>query len=329
LKQHPTTPFLQFNRGFAVDVRNGEVLPWRSRSSPFYTHVYGEEIRHLDVWAEPNHTTVRRAATVLGSGHFLVSLHRSNTSTSRAHAAGGALPVERSRTIAGQFGIGGARRMEELAATARLPVRWESRWRQLGLELAPFATEVGAGEDGAPLSLSALALLHLACEMTAARRVAVIDDVVAAVAVRSRGMATCDLLVFTPAGAAAVRDALPPSLAVYAAWRTTPAEPYAYDVAYLDLRHAGPDPNPLRAALGAIVVTGLLVIAGVDPVRPGDLLRTTLEGMIVDRYPEIEARAQDPSGTTCWLLGRPLTSAIQPRHQLPTVAGATLARKRW
>ena len=61
LKQRPTTPFLQFNSGFAVDVRGGDVLPWRSRSSPFYTHVYGEEIRHLRTWSEPNHTAVARA----------------------------------------------------------------------------------------------------------------------------------------------------------------------------------------------------------------------------------------------------------------------------
>jgi hypothetical protein len=308
LKQRPTTRFLQFNRGFALDVRTGEVLPWRSRSSPFYTHVYGEEIRRLNVWNEPSHTTVARSATVLGSGHFLVSLHQSNTSTTRANAAGGALPSERARAIAGQFGIGGDRRMDELAATTRLPVRWEQRWGVLQLELAPLMNQVNACLDERPLSLIAVALLQLACEMTAARRVAVIDDVPAAVALRSRGVATCDLFVSRPARVTAVRDALPPSLAAHATGRAAAPERCAYDVVYVDLRRIGSDSKPLRSALGAIAVTGLLVIAGVDPVDGGDILRTTLAGVIVDRYPEIEARAADASGKTCWLLGRALTS---------------------
>jgi hypothetical protein len=308
LKQRPTTPFLQFNRGFALDVRTGDVLPWRSRSSPFYTHVYGEEVRRLEVWEEPNHTTVAQSATTLGAGHFLVSLHRSNTSTTRKHAAGGALPAERSRSIAGQFGIGGERRMDELAGTTRLPVRWRPRWRELQLELAPLVNEMNARMGEVAVSVTAVALLQLACEMTAARRVAVIDDVFAAVAVRSRNVATCDLFVSTPASVPAVRHALPPTLAAYAASSTQDAEPHAYDVAYVNLRCARPDPKVLRSALDAIVVTGLLIIAGVDAVRWGSVLGAALEGLVVDRYPEMEVLATDASGTTCWLLGRPLRS---------------------
>ena len=308
LKQRPTTPFLQFNQGFALDVSNGEVLPWHSRSSPFYTHVYGEEIRRLGVWDEPNHTTVARSATVLGSGHFLVSLHSSNTSTTRAHASGAALPTERSMTIAAQFGIGGRRGMDDLAATSRVPVKWEFRWQQLHRELRVLVNVLNAHLEGTPVSLSAVALLQLVCEMTAARLVAVIDHVPAAVVVRSLGTARCDLVVSTLAYSTAARDALPPSLAVHASGSAAAAVIHAYDVVYVDLRRTGSDPTPLRSALDAVAVTGLLVVAGVDPDSHDQLLRSALGGVIIDRYPEIEARALDPSGRTCWLLGRGLSS---------------------
>ena len=298
------TPFLQFNHGFAVDAATADVLPWRSRSSPFYTHVYGEEVRRLDTWTEPDHTTVARSATVLGPGHFLVSLHGANTSTTRAHAAGPAYPAARSAAILEPFGIGGDRPLDELAATARVPVRWGPRLRELQAELAPLVEELNWAVGGRALSLPAAALLRLLSEMSAARTVGVVDDVAAGVVIRSWGAASCRLVESRPGTVASVAARLAPALAGHAIGTVEPLEPHGYDVVHVDLRRTEPD--AVRSALRAVTPAGLFLVAGLQPDR-SDVLRDLLGGPVVDRYPEIEDIACDASGTTCALLGRPLT----------------------
>lgn len=82
LAQAPTNrPFLQYNRGFALDLRSGRLVDWIARSPPFYARVYGPELRTLGTWEAPNHQTVSTMATILETRRFLVLCHQLNTST--------------------------------------------------------------------------------------------------------------------------------------------------------------------------------------------------------------------------------------------------------
>jgi hypothetical protein len=136
--------FLQFNRGYACDLRSGEVRDWVARSSPFYCRVHGEEVRRLARWEVTNHTTVRPRARVLRPGSFLVMFHGHNTS-SRIELGAGPLAGEPARRVLRSFGLGADRRL------------------------------AGAGEP-APPSFRPDALVPYLCRRAAARRVLALGD---------------------------------------------------------------------------------------------------------------------------------------------------------
>lgn len=97
--------FLQFDRGWAWDVDTGEMRDWSSASSPFYCRVHGEEVRAIGEWSIVNHSTVRPRARVLGPGHFLVTFHGRNTSSTIARGGGRPLPAERAAGVLEAFGV--------------------------------------------------------------------------------------------------------------------------------------------------------------------------------------------------------------------------------
>ena len=134
--RQPRATFLQFNRGFACDIRTGQVRQWVSRSSPFYCEVRGEEIRSSH-WAEPDHTKVRPQAEVLGPGHFLVLLHEQNTS-STIDIGGEQLHAEAARRTLRAFGLGQPRELMSLLACVPGSADWHGRWLALRNELRPF-----------------------------------------------------------------------------------------------------------------------------------------------------------------------------------------------
>jgi hypothetical protein len=232
----------------------------------------------------------------------MVALHDSNTTTGWVNATGGPLPADQAASIGRRFGLGSDHRVDELVATARVPVRWAVRWRELWTELAPLLRTINLAGDDVSLPMSAATLLCLVCEMSAARRVAIVDDVAAAVVVRSRSMASCRLV--RSASAAHLARDWPPALAAHATVQVEPLEPHAYDVVHVDLRRTGR--SGMRSALRAVTVTGLLVVAGFNQHWHAQLWRDVSHDVTADRYPEIEALTRDGSGTTCRLIGRPL-----------------------
>jgi hypothetical protein len=201
----------------------------------------------------------------------MVSIHSDNTSTKRSHAGRPPMPIERGRTILRQFGIGGERSMDDLAATSREPIGWKERWHQLA------AGEVCSAGGSAPLP--AIVLYRLACELTGARRTSAIGGGIGDFAPRLED------------GASRERGA-----------------DRRCDVVFLDLASDPPDRDLLGSALRALSPTGLLVLAGVHPVRNGRALRGLLTTVTADRYPEVEALTTDRDGSNCWLLSRVLSS---------------------
>ena len=134
--------FFQFNRGYACDLRTGEVRHWPAHSSPFYSHSYGEELRGREHWNEPNHTTVRPRAHELDPGQFLVSLHGRNSS-SAIRMGRGRLTGEEALAALRRFGLGAERTLDALAATARGNADWRGALRARA-GLGPFEALAGA-----------------------------------------------------------------------------------------------------------------------------------------------------------------------------------------
>jgi hypothetical protein len=165
LDRRATTRFLQFNRGHACDVRSGRLCGWRVRSSPFYCQVYGDELRALEAWGEPNHSTVRPLAEELGPGRFLVTIHDANTTSSLPLRAA-PLPDRRRRRVLEAFGLGGPRSLDALLACARGPATWTTRAAALRANVRGRREALGD-----PLSVEAAAFFAFLCEATAARRV--------------------------------------------------------------------------------------------------------------------------------------------------------------
>jgi hypothetical protein len=185
LQTRARTEFLQFNDGYACDLRSGTMRAWKSRSSPFYCHVYGDELRRLSVWEEPEHTSVRPRATVLGDGHFLVTVHDRNTSSSLRGAApvGDALR----RRVLAAFGLGGTRRLEPLLTCARGTGRWSATVR-------PTVADSGG------MSFEAASTFAWLCRMTAARRVLMAGSGAAAPVAAAQGVTVDTIADPAPGG---------------------------------------------------------------------------------------------------------------------------------
>lgn len=75
---------LQFNQGYAWDEAEAKLYSWTQSSSPFYAQVTrGADYRRAPKVERPHHTAAAfRRATKLAPGHFVVTLHDANTSTS-------------------------------------------------------------------------------------------------------------------------------------------------------------------------------------------------------------------------------------------------------
>lgn len=95
-------PYLQLNRGYALSLASRRLFHWDVRSSPFHVRVYSpEELRTLERWSTPDHSTVRRQASELSGRWFMVLEHEQNTSTRLERFAGAEVTgAERARVLA-------------------------------------------------------------------------------------------------------------------------------------------------------------------------------------------------------------------------------------
>jgi glycosyltransferase involved in cell wall biosynthesis len=225
LDRRATRRFLQFNRGHACDMRSGHLCGWRVRSSPFYCQIYGDELRALEAWAEPNHSTVRPLAEELGPGRFLVTIHDANTASSLPLRAA-PLPDRRRRRVLEAFGLGVPRSLDALLACARGPATWRTRAAALRASVRGRPEAVGD-----PLSVEAAAFFAFLCEATDARRVHVTRSALGAAIARDHA---------TSGGAG--RDSVP-------------AIPPGYDLALTDEAGAAD-------ALEGLLPSGLALIYG-------------------------------------------------------------------
>jgi hypothetical protein len=284
LARRASTPFLQYNSGYACDVRTGETRGWPARSSPFYCGVHGAELRGRRTWSAPNHTTVRPRATVLGPGRFVVILHDGNTSSSIRMGRGRLAPGPR-REVLNRFGLGVARTLRALLTGAPWAGAWEHR--------AEAITRRWAGEHAAhaavspaATSLETAALFGFLLEASAPRRVLVIGSpfgaVVATAYATGHGDVVCDVDPSAPRG--------------------------RYDLALIDL--AG---DPARTArlgplLRVLSPSGMGLVAGGDGAACGRRLRRALAHCCADVYPEVEEITRDAAGRRAMLVGRVIGS---------------------
>jgi hypothetical protein len=265
LSRRARTEFLQFNDGYACDLRSGAMREWKSHSSPFYCHVYGDDLRRRSAWEEPDHTTVRPWATVLGGGHFLVALHDRNTSSvlRRGAPVGDAL---RQRVFAA-FGLGGERRLDRLLACACGAGSWS---------VGAAAFGPGPAENGG-MSREAASLFAFVCRMSAARRVLLAGTGAGAVVAEAQGV-PCDTL------AAPAAD--------------------GYDLALLDLADGPDDVALLSPLLERLLPSGLLMVDNCHEPAVADALRAALASRCADEYPEVADLTRDARGRHAALFGR-------------------------
>jgi glycosyltransferase involved in cell wall biosynthesis len=268
LERRATTPFLQFNRGHVCDVRSGQLCGWKARSSPFYCHVYGDELRTQDPWSEPNHSTVRPLAEELGPGRFLVTIHDGNT-TSSLPLRSVPLDDRRRRRVLEAFGLGVPRSLDALLACARGPANWTERAPALRASVGRRRQAVGDR-----LSTEAAAFFAFLCEATAARRIRVTGSALGAAIARNyaptddAGPAYDLALTDAEGTAAALQGLLPSGLALIH------DEPARVDVAlrgccadtYPEVRALTRDERGCEAALVGRAM-GAAPAAPPDPVR--------------------------------------------------------------
>jgi hypothetical protein len=97
-------PYLQYNQGYAYDSKRRKLYRWKQPSSPFYARVTGPEYRTRGSNTLRDHTKIRPQALELGRGHFVVTLHAANTSTTRrCPYIGDELPRHHAKAIAAAF----------------------------------------------------------------------------------------------------------------------------------------------------------------------------------------------------------------------------------
>jgi glycosyltransferase involved in cell wall biosynthesis/predicted O-methyltransferase YrrM len=269
LTRHPTTSeFLQFNRGLAGDVDTGEVRRWESRSSPFYTHVYGPELRDLDTWREPDHTTVRSQATILDPDRFLVALHARNTSSS-IRAGRDRLPADAAAEALRTFGLGAVVPFEEFCTRARAPGEWATRPAVLDHDLRNHP-------DVTPERRRLAQLVALICRMTAARRILDLGAGIGSVAARAYAAGNpgtvCHAVARNPARREELRRYLTISGLPAEGVTTWPDYDAAGEPRY-DLV-VGTPAWKVPAALNAVLPTGLVLLHGPpDPAVARTLAR--------------------------------------------------------
>lgn len=85
-KASANSRWVQFNKGHAINERNGAVHEWEQVSSPFYGRRYtNKELSGSPLWHAPSHNKVRRYARPVGGRMFMVTIHARNTSTGIRH----------------------------------------------------------------------------------------------------------------------------------------------------------------------------------------------------------------------------------------------------
>lgn len=100
--------WLQFNSGYAWDEDEAKLYSWVQSSSPFYAQVVsGSQYRRARRVERPRHTEPALArARGLAPGHFVVTLHGGNTSTSlRTGSLGAEITGARRQRAIEAFGL--------------------------------------------------------------------------------------------------------------------------------------------------------------------------------------------------------------------------------
>jgi glycosyltransferase involved in cell wall biosynthesis/predicted O-methyltransferase YrrM len=314
LARQPTSAeFFQFNNGYACNLDTGELRRWDSNSSPFYCHVYGQELRSLAAWSEPNHTTVRQRAAVLGPGQFLVALHQQNTSSS-IRLGGSRLTGRAAASALGSFGLGRELTLPSLLARARGQAAWDTRSRQLRDELGPrYRRWVEELPDEAPsISLEVATFFGFLCEAVAARRIldlgAGFGSVVARAYASAHPSVVCHTVDTSPAALDRTRRFLRASglpsggLFRWSAFRGR-AEP-GYDLVLHDLGDPHAQAETLPAALEAVLPTGVVLLDDHHQPEYAARVSSTLARYCADTFPEVEAITRDQLGRSALLLAR-------------------------
>ncbi|MDA0165828.1 glycosyltransferase [Solirubrobacter ginsenosidimutans] len=309
LAQHTDAPeFFQFNHGYACDLRTGEVRLWPARSSPFYAHVYGPELRSRERWSEPDHTLVRPRALELERGQFLVTFHGRNDSSRIAHGRGSVSGIAALATL-GAFGLGGRRSLDAFAVTARGDAGWRAAFERAKADLGPLRARL----PGAPLSLETAALFAALCELVAARRVLALGAGLGALVAARSGAVTWHAVARDEGDAEAMRATLRATglrddgVVTWDAHRRAAEAPY--DVVLHDFGDARQRAATVRHALTATDPAGFLLLAGAQERPYAAELDRRLARLCADVHPEAEQLTRDASGRHARLLGRVLGPA--------------------
>jgi predicted O-methyltransferase YrrM len=313
VRRTAASEFLQFNRGYACDVDSGQVRRWRSPSSPFYSHMYGPELRSRRSWREPNHTTLRGRATVLEPGRFLVALHQRNTSSS-IDLGKDRLSGRSAREALGLFGLGQRRTLGSLLTRARGPAAWSGRRNQIRERLRPryrrFVRE--ASSEVMSISLETATLLGFLCEAVGARRIldlgAGFGSVVTRSYARTHPSVTCHAVTDDPRSLDRTRrfllaSGLPhDSMFLWKEFKHR-SEP-SYDLVLHDIGGMVLRAELLAETLDAVLPSGLVLLD--DHHKPGYATQVSrcLERYCADIYPEVEELTRDRFGRCALLLGR-------------------------
>jgi predicted O-methyltransferase YrrM len=316
LRRTERVEFLQFNRGYACDLRTGVTRDWVSRSSPFAVHIYGRELRDRGRWSEPNHTTIRgRSVAELDPGQFLVTLHGLNSSSSiSASKRNGTLGSARAREVLRSFGLGSDRRLDALETCARGTRGWQQRAEALHRSLRPlharYVREVSS--EVMASSLETAALLQYLCELLGARRILDLGSGFSSFATRAYAAAHPGVVCHSV-------DTSPVWLTKTRAWLDATGVPdeglFTWDE-YRERREAGYDlvlhdlgTMPVRLetlprALGAVLPTGLLVLDDLHKAGFASHVGRHLGRFAADRYPEATVLTRDRLGRYAGLFGR-------------------------
>jgi predicted O-methyltransferase YrrM len=306
--------FFQFNHGFAVDFGAAEVRAWRSPSSPFYCHVYGDELRSLDSWAEPNHTTVSPRAKVLGPGHFLIALHGENT-TSSIHLGVGRFADSRARQILGSFGLGGSRGFDTMLSCARGPADWQARRVALREELSRLHAKCLADltSEVMAISLETATLFRFLCEATGARRILDLGAGFSSAVARSyaaRNGAVCHSVDTSRERLGRTKRFLEdcglPVDGLFEWSEFLARNEPPYDVVLHDLGNMRIRAESLVTALAQALPTGFVLLDDGHFSGYADFIERTLARYSADVYPQAADLTRDRLGRSALLLGRVL-----------------------
>ena len=313
LRQPASTEFFQFNQGYACDVDSGEVRRWNSRSSPFYTHVYGEELRARTAWAEPNHTSVRARATVLEPERFMVALHGRNTSSS-IRLGGERLAPRPALTVLRSFGLGGVRPLRSVLASARGPADWAAREASLHAALGPLYRRYldGGTSEATSISLETAVFFGFLCEAVGARRILDLGSgfgsVVAARYAAAHPSVVSHSVELSAERLARSRRALQRLGLPTTGLRTWPEflarREARYDLVLHDLDGMAMRTQTLPTALEAVLPTGLLLLDDSHKRAYAAGVSRQLERWCADVVPQAEELTRDRFGRSTLLLAR-------------------------